>query len=190
LFLDTVFAPERDCVVVWGHPATINDLKRDVFNDRIWPDFVRLSHEEAPFLRFETLESERPVTVAGLTVTPVELNHVIPTFGFLVSDAQATVGFVSDTGPTERIWALANADPKFRALFLEVSFPESMAWLAERARHLTPRMFQAELRKLTSQPEVIVVHLKPAHRRQILAELHAMQLPRLQIGVPEQVYEF
>jgi len=190
LFLDTVYSPGRECVVVWAHAATIADLKRHVFNDQVWPDFVRLSSEESAFLRFETLEPERPVSLAGLTVLPVELNHVVPTLGFLVSDARSTVGFVSDTGPTERFWALANADPRFKALFLEASFPESMAWLAEKARHLTPRLFQQELKKLLRQPQVIAVHLKPAYRQQILQELSQLAVPDLQIGAPEQVYEF
>ncbi|MBS0263019.1 MAG: 3',5'-cyclic-nucleotide phosphodiesterase, partial [Planctomycetes bacterium] len=50
--------------------------------------------------------------------------------------------------------------------------------------------FASELRKLRSDVEVVVVHIKPSFRESILAELRELATPRLQIGVPGRDYEF
>ena len=50
-----------------------------------------------------------------------------------VSDGLCTVAIVSDTSASERIWEVLNELPRLDALFLEVSFPDSMKWVADKA---------------------------------------------------------
>lgn len=189
-FLDNVYTPGPDCVTLHGNPATMESVRTDFFNDRIWPDLVRLSELETPFLRMQDLAWEQPVHVEGLTVTPVELDHVVPTFGFVIASDATAVAIVSDTCPSNRIWAVANTFPQLKAVFLEASFPNSMDWLAAKTKHLTPLLFREELRKLKRDVEVIAVHIKPGFRAQIVEELGALGLPRLRIGESETTYEF
>ncbi|MCY2965916.1 MAG: MBL fold metallo-hydrolase, partial [Planctomycetota bacterium] len=128
IFLDNIFTPGPDCVQVHGIPDTLDSVRGDLFNDRLWPDFVRLSQPKNRFLELLPLQIERPVVVDGLTVVPVELRHVVPTVGFIVSDAHATVAFVSDTLPSDRIWELLREVKNLKAVFLEASFPNGMDW--------------------------------------------------------------
>jgi cAMP phosphodiesterase len=55
LFLDSIYRPGPTCPSVYACPATIKCLREDIFNDRLWPDFIRLSKEESPFLKLQTL---------------------------------------------------------------------------------------------------------------------------------------
>lgn len=190
LFLDNIYTPGPDCVVVHGHPETLASLRSDFFNDRVWPDLIRLSTSETPFLRLEPLTAERPVMVEGLTITPVALNHVVPTFGFIVANSTAAIAIVSDTSPSDRVWEIANATPQLKAVFLEVSFPENMRWLADKAMHLTPALFRDELGKLHRDVSVIAVHVKPAFRDAIITELQALAIPHVKLGEPGRGYEF
>jgi glyoxylase-like metal-dependent hydrolase (beta-lactamase superfamily II) len=57
-FLDNVYRPVPECPRILASAATFASLRSDVFNDRIWPDFVRLSREETPFLRLQELRAE------------------------------------------------------------------------------------------------------------------------------------
>src|SRR5579871_2430325 len=98
MLLDNVYQGGGDCVTVHGSDAVLDCLRRDVFNDRLWPDFIRLSAERPPFLRLERLEPGRPVDLDGLRITPVAVDHVVPTLGFVVEDGSAAVVFPSDTG--------------------------------------------------------------------------------------------
>ena len=85
-FLDNVYMPGPESVCVYGLPETLDSLRSDLFNNRVWPDLVRLSTDESPFLTMQPLSSEVAVTMEGLRILPVALDHVVPTLGFIVSD--------------------------------------------------------------------------------------------------------
>jgi cAMP phosphodiesterase len=189
-FLDTVYEPGSNCPTVYGSPAVLNCLETDIFNERVWPDLIRLSALESPFLRMQALEPERPIIIGDTRITPVELNHVVPTLGFVIEQQDSAVAIVSDTGPSEAIWRVANATPQLKAVFLEASFPNSMTWLAERALHLTPELFLAEARKLKRPVPLIAIHLKPSFQEQIEAELQALNWPLIEVAVLDHEYRF
>ncbi|MCL4201212.1 MAG: 3',5'-cyclic-nucleotide phosphodiesterase [Pirellulaceae bacterium] len=190
LFLDNVYKPTSECPTVYASPAVWDCLRQDVFNDRIWPDLVRLSREETPFLRPVFLESGKTVTVGSLRITPYALQHVVATMGFLIEDDRTAVATVWDTLPTDGIWEHIRDNPRLRAVFLEASFPNSFDWLARKAGHLTPELLSREWRKLRRDVALIVVHIKPAFYDAVTDELEALNLPTLQIGQPGKTYEF
>jgi ribonuclease BN (tRNA processing enzyme) len=191
IFLENVQGAHAEPVTVYGGEEVLDCLQRDVFNDRLMPDFIRISRErKPPFLRLERLTSGTPVLVDGLRVTPVPVNHAVPTFAFVIEGPDAAVAIVTDTGPTEQIWQRCKAAPSLKAVFLEAAFPDSNAWLAEIAQHLTTSQFVGEVRKLGADVPVFAVHLKPRFHDQIVAELAAHGLPNVRIGIPGVVYSF
>ena len=110
--------------------------------------------------------------------------------GFIVDDGKSAIVVATDTGPSDRLWAAANAVDHLKAVFLEVSFPEQLEWLADAAQHLTPQRFAEEVRKLDGDPDLFALHLKATHRDEIIAELEKVGIDRLQIMEPGHVYEF
>ena len=97
---------------------------------------------------------------------------------------------MSDTSPTDRIWELINQTPNLKAVFLEASFPNEMEWLAEKAMHLTPALFDTELKKLNHDVPIIAVHIKIAFDSQVRSQLTALGRPNVMVGEPGAVYEF
>jgi ribonuclease BN (tRNA processing enzyme) len=190
IFLDSVFQSADRCVTVHAGAATLDSLRRDVFNDRVWPDFIGMSEKGLPFVRVETLQPGRPVQVAHLRLTPITVDHVVPTLGFLVEAPGVSVAIPSDTGPTEEFWRAAAAAPDLKAVFLEASFPNAMSDLARTSRHLTPAMFASEARKLPRPIPLVAVHIKPQCHEAVVAELGSLELPMLQVGKPGTIYEF
>jgi ribonuclease BN (tRNA processing enzyme) len=122
-------------------------------------------------------------------VTPVDLDHVVPTFGFIIDDGESAVAVVSDTGPTTQVWELANRNTRLKRVLIESAFPNSMAWLADKAKHLTPELMRDEYRKLDREVPLLVVHIKPAFYDQVTAELNSLNLPTLEISAPNREYE-
>jgi hypothetical protein len=55
-------------------------------------------------MRTTAIEPLRPITRAGLTVTPVPVSHGVDTIGLVVDDGRTAVAFPSDTGPTACFW--------------------------------------------------------------------------------------
>lgn len=190
VFLENAFEASSNCVTIHGSDDVLDGLRRDTFNDRAWPDFVDLSRDSrTPFLKLSRLEPFRPVELEGLTITPVPVDHVVPTLGFVVTDGATSVVIASDTGPTESLWRVANSAPGLAAVFLEASFPDSLAWLAAESMHLTPTLFGREVAKLNRPVRVVAVHLKSRYRGEIIAELGALALPNVEIGRYGQAYE-
>jgi cAMP phosphodiesterase len=188
-FLDNVCGGPG-VVTVHGSESVLNCLQNDLFNDRVWPDFFRLSRTGEVLLKTAVLTPFVPLPLAGLTITPVPVDHVVPTLGFLVEDATTAVVISSDTGPTEEIWHRANALPNLKGVFLEATFPNAMASLASHARHHTPRSFGEELHKLRRPVPVFAYHLRAAFHEHIVKELHELGLPNLTIAQPEWPYVF
>jgi len=190
IFLENCYRPGLPGPTIYGSRAVLDGLMLDLFNGRIWPDLVALSPAGAPFLNLVRLEPGRPVDVDGLRITPVAVDHTVPTMGFIVDDGVVAVAFSSDTGPTDEIWRMASALPHLRAVFLDSSFPDELAEFAAMTCHLTPRLFAEEIRKVLREVRTIAIHLKPKYRDRIIAQLEALELPRFEIGRFGVPYEF
>jgi ribonuclease BN (tRNA processing enzyme) len=189
IFLENVSDDSAECPTVHAPQAVLDVIHTDVLNDRLFPDFVRLSLDGPPLVRLEPLTPGRPVHVTGLSVTAVEVDHVVPTVAYLVDDSQSAFAIVTDTAPTDAIWALANQCPRLKAVFLEVTFPEAELWLAKVAKHLTPKLFAGEVRKVRPGVAVYAIHLKPRCRNELIDELAALKLPNLTVLEPGRVVE-
>ncbi len=191
IFLENVYNTHPECVCIHGNAALMDCLRRDLFNDRLWPDFVRISAERSPpYLRLSLLEEGRPVEAEGLRVTPAAVDHVVPTFAFVIEGAGAAVAVVTDTAPTEAVWERCRRTPTLKAVFLEASFPNSGSLMAGLARHLTADQFIEEARKVGPGVQVYAVHLKARTHEQTAAEVLGHGLPNVHIAEPGRVYEF
>ena len=189
LFLENVFDPGPEAPTLYGSAHTLDALRRHVFNDVVWPDFIGMSNEANAFCRVVEVQSEAPLRVGGFDVLPVEVDHAIPTLAYLVTEQGGThhAVFAADSCETDRLWELVNADVRPPAIaFLEASFPDAMSGLAELSKHLTPATLASEAARLPDGTRVVAVHVKPRFKQQIADELHRLGLPHLELGRPNQ----
>ena len=112
-----------------------------------------------------------------LEVTAIPVNHIVPTTGLLLRQAGASTLFTSDTGPTERIWEVANQTEDLAAVITECSFPNRLQDVADVSLHLSPQSLAAELRKLKRDVPVYLYHFKPPYVEELRAELAATDVP-------------
>jgi ribonuclease BN (tRNA processing enzyme) len=190
MFLENVYTETSEPVVVYGQEEVLAVLQTDIFNDRVYPDFIRISREYKPVLTLQPLTLFAPAAVCGLRITPVPVNHVVPTVAYLIADDESTIAVVTDSAPSEAVWAELRRASNLKAVFLEVAFPQSLEWLADLSKHLTTDTFVQEVKHLPPGVRVYAIHLKAKHHAQILAELAAAALPQVSVCVPGRVYEF
>ena len=190
IFVENAYEANDSCVTIHGSEAVLSCLRSDIFNDRIWPNLPSLSNAKTPFLKLAVLEPEKAIELEGLRITPIPVDHVVPTFGFLVEDRDTAVLIVGDTGPTEMIWQYANRMPNLKAIFLEATFPDSMSGLAQLSKHLTPSLFAREVQKLKQSTRVVAVHIKARFRDRVLSELGGLEIPGLEIGEVDKAHTF
>ena len=117
----------------------------------------------------------------GLHALAVPVSHVVATYGYLLWDESGCVLFSSDTGPTEALWAEARRRADLKAIFVECSFPDAMAEIADVSKHLTPATLQAEMRKFPAGVPVNLYHMKPPTLPQLRADVAALADPRIRL---------
>ena len=190
MFLENTYREDGGCVVLYGHPDVLRTLTIHVFNGIIWPDYRKFRSKGKPFVRFAELSGEATVHVQELSITPVQVNHVVPTLGYIVEDEHSAVVFGADSGPTDRIWDLARGVNNLRAVFIEVAFPEELQELALRLGHLTPELLKKEIAKLPDHTSIIATHIKPRYQERVIEELKLLELHELEIGTSGKEYMF
>jgi ribonuclease BN (tRNA processing enzyme) len=142
-----------------------------------------------PAINFDEFASEQPFEAGGIRFTPIPVTHVVPTHGFLLEQNGASVLWSSDTGPTDRLWGLANAAERLDAVCIDVSFENARQAVADASQHLTPRTLAIELTKLERDVPVLIHHLKPGARRAVGAEIEALGDSRLRFLEQGKTYE-
>mgnify|MGYP003381052442 CR=1 FL=1 len=190
LLIDNVYTPTPECIRLYASSTTIANLRQHVFNDHIWPDVLRLSELASPFVELCTIEHGQSVVIGNKRVTAFDVQHTIPTLGYVVEDDAATIALVADTAACDAIWKFLTAFERLQAVFLEISFPNAQQWLADVSQHLTPRDFLAETKKLHREVEWYVTHMKPNFAAQVVEEVAALELPRCQIAMGAKSYDF
>lgn len=187
IYLENVSDNSTACPTIHGTEDVLDVVRRDLLNDRLFPDFVRLSREGPELVKLQSIVPGQPMCIDRLCLTAVPLNHVVPTVGYIIDDGQASIAIVTDTAESDAIWEVCNRTANLRAVFLELTFPRSMTWLAEISKHLTPAGFASEVAKLKKNVTVYAIHVKARFYDQVAAELAELHLPNVRLlepGVP------
>ncbi|MEF3192348.1 MAG: 3',5'-cyclic-nucleotide phosphodiesterase [Campylobacterales bacterium] len=177
-FLIDAFFNERTTPLnIYGLPATIEAIKRYIFNWEIWPDFneINLINQNDKAVLFHSISIAEQYTVNGITLEPFATNHTVPSCGYIIKKGNNKLMFTADTYKCPSIWERLNNDREIKALIIEVSFPSRFPKLAEDSRHLTPALLKEELSHLSRNDIALYInHLKPVYMDEIRNELAAL----------------
>jgi len=165
------FCETGAAVTIAAIDPVVTTLRAGVFNNVLWPDFTKIPHADVPVVKYRTLVEEVEQRVGDVWVTPVLVNHTVPTSGFIIHDGSTGVIYSADTGPTEAIWRAARGLQGLRAVILECAFPNRLGALADIAKHMTPALIRRELDKLPPSVPVWIFHVKPQFQEEIVEEL-------------------
>ena len=158
----------------------LEGLQTHIFNDKVYPNFLKLPTPRQPVFECRVVEPGHPIQVAGLQVTAIRVNHLVPAVGFLIREGSSSILYSGDTYATEDIWKVAAQEATLKAAFIETSFPNDMAELAFASKHLTPALLDLELLKL-GRPDVPVYlyHMKPRQRCAIERDVRQLRLKQV-----------
>ena len=189
LMTDLLVGKRETPLVVRGPEETLRCLGEDVFNNRLWPDFRTIPSPEQPVISFAPIPVGETFTLQGLEILAVPVHHPVYSVGYILKTENGSVAFSGDTGPTVELWKAINATPDVKAVFVELSFPDSMQWLADLSGHLTPRTLMAELDKLDRRgAKIYLYHLKPSVSAELKDAIAALGRDYLQVCELDDVY--
>lgn len=178
---DNCFGLKSKPFNVYTHATVKKIIKDHLLNDIIWPDFTKLPDANNPTMVINAIPDEKELKLGEYTVTPIKVNHAHDAMGFIIEKENTSVLLTLDTGPTERIWEVAKTKKNLKAIFTEVSFPNSLSKVAEVSDHHTPNSLIQELQKMPGTIPVILTHLKPNYRSSILDELEILNEDRIKV---------
>jgi ribonuclease BN (tRNA processing enzyme) len=194
--VENIFGEVSEPVTIYCTKTVLGAVRRHLFNNDTWPDFSRIPNQLYPSVRFEVIEPERPFIIpkvpgGELEVTAIPVSHLVPTTGLLLRQGGASIIFTSDTGPTDRIWEVANQADDLAAVITECSFPNRLQAVADVSLHLTPQTLAAELEKLAPQVPVHIYHFKPPYLDELRQEVGALKTRhRVAELIQDRTYEF
>lgn len=168
---DSVGGRRREPIVVHAQAATLEVLRRHVFNNALWPDFTVIPSPQQPYLRFEELAPGASLALDGRRLESVPVSHSIPAVGYLVGNGHASLAFSGDTSVTEHFWERLNRCNDLKYLLIETSFTDEEEALSRLSGHLCPRLLAQELAKFTRPATIYITHLMPGEEQTIMGEI-------------------
>jgi ribonuclease BN (tRNA processing enzyme) len=188
MFLDNNYGATTDCPTVYGLAGTLESLQIDIFNGRVMPDFIGMSARMAPFLKLVELTPGNTLVVGPYSITPIPVDHGVPTVGFVVGNGEDAFALFTDTRPIPGVLRTVASIPSLRAIFLECSFPKRLQSLAVASYHHSTDDFLAAARSLPNLP-FYPIHIKPQFWDEILGELRDAGLPNVRTVRPGDCIE-
>ena len=166
-------AQARPAVQVHALAATIDALRKHIFNGVIWPDFTRLPSPEHPVLSLVPLVVGEVINVGTRQIEVLPARHTVPAVGYAVLGPRGAWVFTGDTGPNPALWQRLATLP-VAALVIETAFRDDEHALATISKHLCPAQLQGELAHLQAPADVYITHIKPGEVKAVMAEIAAL----------------
>lgn len=197
LLADQVIGRRKVPVALHCGPETAETLQSSYFNNYLWPDFTKIPTPDNPVMRVTVRDALKPFRIAApgaepsqgalrdgeYDVTYVPVTHPVESMAMIIKGATGSILYTSDTGPTTKLWQVANQTKDLRGMFVELSFPNHMQALADVAGHFTPQTLKAEMDKIERRDEIplFIYHLKPSFYEVTKDELVALGLKNMHL---------
>ncbi len=189
---DNIIGLTRKPVNIHAIPKVLDAIRKHLMNDIIWPDFTKIPNSKNPVLAYAPMPLGKPVSIAGLKVKAIPMNHPVPAVGFLVSDGKSSFLYSADTGPNEGLWKEAARAKNLSAIIVDTSFPNSLDGVAVLSGHFTPAQLHQDLTKakVGNNVPVFIYHVKPVHKKKVISELSELGRKNVKILVEGKTYSF
>ena len=171
-----VFEEKKEQFSVFASADSTKSIFSNLFNFDLWPNLFELSNGNGQVLKWNKYENLKTINILNYQVTPVLVNHNIPTHGFIIDDGNSSFAFTSDTFTTELFWSECNKRNNLSTIVVDVSFPSHMHDTAQFTKHLTPVLLVDELNKLNSKEiNIFITHIKPQLVKEVKQEVRELQ---------------
>jgi cAMP phosphodiesterase len=173
LLVDSIFDHIDEPIIIHGLEATLQALKTHIFNNVIWPDFSVLPNRTNPVMRYEVMAPGQSLSLDGIRIEMIPVNHVVPGVGYLIETENAALAFSGDTTTNDCFWQSLNQHATLDYLLVEAAFPNRDIELCRRAGHYCPELLAADLAKLKHKPEIYISHNQPGMEQEIFRQCQA-----------------
>jgi len=182
--IDSFFAKRKETLKVYGLAQTINDVKKYIYNSKIWPDFTQINipGTSKPSLEFIAIKPGKKYKLEdNITLTPFMANHTVDCCGYIIEKGKNAIFYSGDTFSNKQMWEYINKHNHIKVLIVDISFPNHLEKVAIDSKHLTPQFLAKDIKNLTRDDvKIYINHIKPMYKKDIISELK-------QIGIDKKM---
>ncbi|NNM83301.1 MAG: 3',5'-cyclic-nucleotide phosphodiesterase [Burkholderiales bacterium] len=160
-------------LLVHALPETIEILKSDIFNSRIWPDYSKQPTPENPYIRFVEIEVGQSVDLGYGKITALPVKHSVPGVGYLLDSGKSCFAFSGDTTDCDEFWDALKASPCLKYLLVEATFLDRAAEQAEKSGHMTPTLLAKGFEKIGGEVNFLITHMEAGREEESMQEIHS-----------------
>jgi cAMP phosphodiesterase len=179
--IDAFYAIKTKPLNIYGLKDTLDSLKANILNWKIWPDFSELDliDKSGKSIMFHELNYGDSFKISGLTIESFATCHTVASTGYKItknSSGNQTI-ITCDTGICNEVLEQIEKAHKLKNLVIECSFPSRFKKLAHDSMHFTPDLLEGELKKLSKIDfNIFINHLKPFYESEIVSEIKAIDI--------------
>lgn len=190
IFIDDLFATLKEPVRVYATQDVIEVLQKNIFNWDIYPDFIELENENGKVLEYKKIEHGNELQIKHLNVKPLNVNHKVPSVGFIISDGKTKIAISGDTAEPEDFWKGVNEEKDLDFLLVECAFPDELNEIAASSHHFTPQLLKREIEKFKHDCPIYVINIKPMYCEKVVRQINDLRLENLHILEVGKVYNW
>lgn len=168
--VDTMFDNIKEPIIIHGLKATIEALKKHIFNNIIWPDFASLPNSANPVMQYQVMQPGETVEINGRKVEMIEVNHIVAGVGYRVESETGAFAFSGDTTTNDTFWQALNKHDNLNLLIVESAFTNKDVKLCHLSGHYCAELLGPDVAKLNHKATVYISHNKPGAELQIFSE--------------------
>lgn len=190
LFIDDLFATLKDPIRVYAAKEVIEVLQENIFNWNVYPNFCELENENGKVLEYRKIEHGNEFQIKHLSIKPLNVNHKVPSVGFVISDGKTKIAISGDTAEPEAFWKGVNEESDLDFLLVECAFPDELCEIAASSHHFTPQLLKREIEKFRHDCPIYVINIKPMYCESVVRQIDALRIKNLNILEVGKVYNW
>ena len=173
--LDNYYSQIKSPITIAGLQDTIDSLKENFFNEKIWPDFskIPLKNSNDFCIKYQVLNPHQKYKISeDEYIEPFLTDHTVDSCGYIYTKKGSSILITADTFEIKNIIEIINNREDITSAVFECSFPNKEEKLAIASKHLTPKILFNELKNyLKRDIKVYVNHLKPMFLNKLIGEI-------------------
>jgi len=175
--MEKLFWIKKDPFTLHSSKESWDTITSHILNNSVWPNLVEIAKSRNEIFKWNQFSNLQKFKISSYEITPIRVNHIIPTDGLIIDNGKCSIAFTADTYKTDQFWKTCKNKKNLNAIIAGVSFPNEMQETAEITKHLTPKLFYDEVKRLGRDDiKFYISHIKPLFKKAVLKDLSELPI--------------
>ena len=175
--MEKLFWIKEDPFTMHSSQESRDTISTHILNNNVWPNLVEIAKSRNEIFKWNEFSDLKTFKISNYEITPIRVNHIVPTDGLIIDNGKCSMAFTADTYKTDQFWESCKNKKNLKAIIAGVSFPSEKQQTAEITKHLTPKLFYNEVKRLGRDDiKFYISHIKPLFKDEVLEDIKKLPI--------------